>query len=190
MEQTSAQPGAAAPQEATAGTSALLGMPSATYATAQDVPEPQDEQQAQQDEQAANAEIFAPPSSPEGYYFPPPPPGHKGDLAFERTNREAMLHAGIPSAIGNHIAALWNKAMSSEPPTDSQLALGQQQALAVLGRNGANADETVALARGVVAKMAEKQPQVWTMLERTGIGNDPWLIQSLANLAKVRGGKA
>lgn len=188
MEATVAQTVPALAQEAAAGTSALLGIPAASEPTTHDSIDPQVEL-IQSDGQVADAEMFAPPSNPAGYLFPPPPPGQVGDLAFETTNREAMLHAGIPAPIGSHIATLWNKAMTAPLPTDSQLALGKQQALEVLGRNGANAEETLALARTVVAKMAEKQPQVWTMLERTGLGNDPWLISSLANIAKARGAK-
>lgn len=136
--------------------------------------------------------IFAPPASPAAYNFLPDglPHGEEQDLAFESASRAALHHAGVPVGLANQMAKLWNEAMSREMPTDEQLVQGRQEAHAQLTKMwGDQTQANINLARGVLAKMAEKNPALPELLTLTGLGNNTWLVSALANIAKARGGR-
>lgn len=138
-----------------------------------------------------DAAVFAAPQSAGSYQFPsdPPPEGVELSLDFEAANRAAMHAAGIPVSIGNELARRWNAAQSADAPTPESLAQSRQTAMAALDKAwGSERDANIALARQVVEAMAEKQPGIKDMLEVTGLGNDPWIIQTFANLARARSG--
>lgn len=138
-----------------------------------------------------DAAVFAPPHSAGSYQFPsdPPPEGVELSLEFEAANRAAMHAAGIPVSIGNELARRWNAAQSADAPTPESLEQSRQNAMSVLDKAwGSERDANIALARQVVGAMAQKQPGIKDMLEATGMGNDPWVIQTFANLARARSG--
>lgn len=139
-----------------------------------------------------DAIIWAAPETSAGYqlHHGQIPEGAEVSREFEMTNREAMLHAGIPQSIGGQLARMWHHAMLSELPTDAQLELGKRAALATLTKQWGDAThDNLQLAKSVVSKMAEVQPAVWKMLEVSGMGNDPWVISTLANMARAKGGR-
>jgi hypothetical protein len=136
--------------------------------------------------------IFAPPASPAAYNFLPDglPHGEEQDLAFEQSSREALHYAGGPVGLANQMAKLWNDAMSREMPTDAQLVQARQEAHAQLTKMwGDQTQANINLARGVLAKMAEKNPALPELLTLSGLGNNPWLVSALANIGKARGGR-
>lgn len=109
---------------------------------------------------------------------------------FETANRQALLHAGVPDSIGSYLGTLWHQAMLKPTPTDDQLALSKASALHALEKKwGSETQANLTLAKSVVAKMAEKQPGVYRMLEISGMGNNPWVIETLARLAQVQSRK-
>ncbi|MFN9358389.1 MAG: hypothetical protein ACK6A4_16475, partial [Alphaproteobacteria bacterium] len=136
--------------------------------------------------------IFAPPASPAAYNFLPDglPHGEEQDLAFEQSSREALHYAGVPVGLANQMAKLWNDDMSREMPTDAQLVQARQEAHAQLTKMwGDQTQANINLARGVLAKMAEKNPALPELLTLSGLGNNPWLVSALANIGKARGGR-
>jgi hypothetical protein len=138
------------------------------------------------------AAVWAAPPSAKAYDLSqgvPAPEGAEHSHEFEAANRAALYAAGIPQSIGNHLAKRWNDVMASgELPNDTQLEMGKRQALADLTKQwGADTKANLALAKSVVDTMEEHQPAIWQMLETSGLGNDPWLITTLANLARARG---
>lgn len=174
--------GGAAPADGPAG-----GQPPAP--TLNPAPAPQT---AAQDPSNLDAMAFAAPDSPAAYQFTTfgPPEGVEHSLEFESVNRAAFHAAGIPKAIGDKIAAMWNAAAARDAVTEQELALSKRAALTQLNKAwGADTMKNIALAETVVARVAEKQPGVWDMLRVSGLANDPWLIQTLYNIAQAQGGR-
>lgn len=138
--------------------------------------------------------IFAPPASQQAYDLSqgPAPQGTEYSSDFEVQNRAALFAAGIPQSIGDHMAKRWNAVMASgELPSDAQLALDRRQATETLMKHWGPAwQENLARARSVVAIMANHQPNIRQMMDVSGLGNDPHIIISLANLARAREPKA
>jgi hypothetical protein len=134
--------------------------------------------------------IFAAPSSPASYNLGGVPEGEEADLAFEQASREAMHHAGVPASIGAAFGKLWAEAMTRELPSEDQLRQARQETYAALHKQwGADTDANLKLARGVLARMAERQPALPEALTLTGLGNNRFIIESLVNIAKARGGR-
>jgi hypothetical protein len=149
-------------------------------------------QAAAQDPSNLDAVAFAAPDSPAAYQFTTsePPAGAEYSIEFESVNRAAFHAAGIPKAIGDHIAAMWNEAAARDEVSEQDLALSKQSALVALNKLwGADTMRNIALAETVVARIAEKQPGVWDMLRVSGMANDPWLISTLYNIAQAQGGR-
>jgi hypothetical protein len=139
-----------------------------------------------------DAQIFEGAANPAAYQFTTfePPEGVEHSLEFESVNRAALHHASVPREIGNEIARRWNEAMARDEVSEQDLALSKQSALTQLNKVwGADTMRNVALAETVIAKIAEKQPGVWDMLRVSGLANDPWLIQTLYNLARAQQGR-
>jgi hypothetical protein len=138
---------------------------------------------------------FAPPTAPTEYRLTehgPMPEGAIVDEAFERATLQGFHAAGLPRSIADQFGRLWYEANTREAaPTDHELRTGKQQALAELSKMwGPDTQRNLQLADRIVDKMAEKQPAIYAMLERTGIGNNTWLIAALYNLAVAQGLKA
>ena len=135
-------------------------------------------------EQASIAGAFNnPPASP-GHYDFRPADGRAVDPAIDGPMR-AMFHAeGISLGTGNEIARQWNAA-AANPPNEAQIATQQAGAMAELSRSG-NADETIALARSEVDRLEARLPGVKDMLAASGLGNNVWLIRTMAARAMAR----
>lgn len=143
-------------------------------------------------EATLDAQIFEGAASPAAYQFTTsdPPEGVEHSLEFEAANRAALHHASVPREIGNEIARRWNEAMGRDEVSEQDLALSKQSALTQLNKVwGADTMKNIALAETVIAKIAERQPGVWDMLRVSGMANDPWLIQTLYNLARAQQGR-
>lgn len=141
------------------------------------------------------AAVWAAPPSAAAYDMTqgvPVPPGAEYSHEFEAHNRAAFFAAGVPQSIGNHIAKLWNDVLArGEFPNDAQLEMGKRQALQALTKQwGADTQANLARAKSVVQVMEKHQPEIWNLLVQSGLGNDPWLISTLANLARSREPKA
>lgn len=101
--------------------------------------------------------------------------------------RNLLASEGMPKSLVSEIAVRWNHASKAPPQSDADLTLGMHQAQAQIEAvYGARADETIRLARDEAKRMMKKSPAIKAMLENTALGNDVWLIGTLANLAMVR----
>jgi hypothetical protein len=158
-----------------------------------DAPAPAPPATAPQEPASLDSLAFAPAVSPAEYTMQhgEPPAGVIRDLEFEQTNREALLHAGIPTSIGTHIAKLWHEAQFRDQPiTDEELHLSKSETFAALQRVwGDDTTANLQLANTVVDRLAERQPQVRELLVHSGLGNNSWLIETFYNLARAQQGR-
>lgn len=124
---------------------------------------------------------------PREYEFPMPPASLEPiDLAEQQEIRSAMAASGIPRELGNEMARRWNTALM-KPQDEAALQLGMRQVEAQLRQTyGSEADEVIRLARKEAARIAKRVPSVKAMIEQTQLGNDAWLIGTLANIARAR----
>jgi len=138
-----------------------------------------------------DALVFEGAKSPAEYNFsngPTPPGADAAPLEFQSAIRNTFHSNGVPAAVGNQIAVMWNKAMAQPAPTDAQLDLGKREAMAALHKMwGADTPANLKLANAEIARWTATQPNIPKLLEVSGLGNSPWLIATLANLAKGKG---
>lgn len=125
--------------------------------------------------------------SPDAYNFPAPPASLEAmTLDEQREIRTAMAEAGIPRELGEEAARRWNHALM-QPQDEAALQLGMRQVEAQLRQTyGSDADEVIRLARKEAARIAKRVPAIREMIEQTQLGNDAWLIGTLANIARAR----
>ncbi len=139
-------------------------------------------------ERQSDALAWEGPASIAEYQFDAPLlAGMKPDFEQERAFREFFFDEGIPVGIAREFN---RQAMLGvvNPPTPIQLELDRQQGLIALEKVwGADRDANLALANREVARLATKRPDIITILENTGLGNSPWLAQTLVNLARAKG---
>lgn len=124
---------------------------------------------------------------PTAYNFPPPPAGLEPMTPQEQLEvRQVLAESGIPTSIGSQMAQLWNAAIS-EPTDDAALEIGRLQVAEKLRQShGDDAAEIIRLARAEVQRISKRLPWVHEVLAGTSLGNNEWLIQSLANIARAR----
>ena len=137
---------------------------------------------------------YAPASGPTAYNLERPLGVADADLpppAELLAIGEAMHVAGLPAGIGNEV---WQQGLRAfreqggKPLDDAAIESGYRSGWDALAKqHGPALDETVSLARAVVAPALAKDPRVAAWLESTGLGNSPWLITTLAILARARG---
>lgn len=137
-----------------------------------------------------DAAAYEGPSSPAAYdfsYFGAMPEGVEHSPEQETAIRN-MYHAeGIPVAIGNEIARLYNAGLAN-PPTPEQRELNAQESMATLHKMwGDNTDKNIEIANRELVRMQEHLPNIDEMLEASGLENNAWLVATLVNLAKARG---
>lgn len=95
--------------------------------------------------------------------------------------KAAFVSAGVGQTLANSFLDQATSAIR-EPITTTP-----EQAHAVLRQKfGAGADAKIAAARATIARAAEKWPQVYEFLDRSGLGNSPRLIEQLAAHAERR----
>ncbi len=103
--------------------------------------------------------------------------------------RAAMAAEGIPADIGNEMARRWNE-FASQPFNPEALILSHNQGMADLERmHGDRVSEVIKAAKGEAERLIKRVPWLKAALEDTALGNDPWVVSSLANLAQARQSK-
>jgi hypothetical protein len=123
-------------------------------------------------------------------YYLPHPAGIPERQAIKQAAAigDMLGRAGIEPAIGNE---LWRRGVAmyqqngGSPPDEAAAALSMAQAKAdLLARHGADARKILDDARSVVRAAAKRNPGLVRYLEQTGLGSDPWTIESLARHAR------
>lgn len=146
---------------------------------------PQPAEQPQVD--PMDALIFRGADSPASYNFGVAPNGIELSFEQETTFRNLFHQEGIPASIGNEIGRLWNQAVVN-PPSEDQLERSRQECSVALHHLwGADTQKNLAIAQAEVQRLAKSNPNIVEMLETSGLGNNPWLIASVVNMAKAKG---
>jgi hypothetical protein len=134
-----------------------------------------------------DAMVFAGPDSPQSYQFDPPPPGLVSDLNQEREIRQFFHAEGVPVSIAKEVNRLYGEGLLN-PPNEQQLEQSRQSCMATLTKVwGSDRDKNIAVAQREVTRMAQTKPEIREMLDVTGLGNNPWLLQTLVTMAKAKG---
>ncbi len=124
---------------------------------------------------------------PVDYQFDIPVGAEAMPLAQQIEARNALAAQGIPADIGNEFARRWNAVAKAGPQDDAGLELGMAQARAQLERlHGLRLPQVLADARTEAAALCRRVPWLRSALEDTQLGNDPWIVSTLANLAQAR----
>jgi hypothetical protein len=179
----STQPGAAPAAASAPSAAALLGSEPAPPGQA---PVPA-EQAAVDPAEAMDAAIFAGPASPSAYNFGPAAPGVQTSPEQELAMRSLFHQEGVPASIGDQIGKLFNAAVA-KPPTPAMIEMSRQTATAQLTRQwGDDFQRNVAIAQAEITRMAKTRPEIREMLDVSGLGNNPWVIISVFNMAKAKG---
>jgi hypothetical protein len=111
-------------------------------------------------------------------------------LAEQAEIRNVLASEGIPADLVNEGARRWNAAVAAGPQDDAALKLGMAQCRAQLEQVYRDRlPEVLKLARSEARRMMARSPQIKAALESTQLGNDVWLIGTLANLAQARATK-
>lgn len=130
---------------------------------------------------------FTPPPRAEDYVIRLPR-AIEPDRALEAAARSWFHAAGLPQGLVNGIVAAYCRRL--EAPSGEAESARTESARAELAREwGEACDSRIALARSVLARCAG-QGEIAAILAESGLGNDPWLIRSLAALAEAQQGKA
>jgi hypothetical protein len=100
----------------------------------------------------------------------------------------AVFHdAGVPNGIAAQVDRMYSRAIQN-PPSAAQIESATQAAHAQLSREyGADASKVIEVAQREFRAMAAKQPRLIDMVERSGLGSDPYIIGSLYRNAQAKG---
>jgi len=129
--------------------------------------------------------IWAGAQRPEEFNFGMPPMGVEASYEQDMQIRHAFIEHGVPAALGSQFGRMWHAAMASPPPDAIALELGQRACQAEMERMyGAEAQRVIDVARAEVCRIAKTTPQIFDMLDQSGLGNSPYLVSTLFNLAR------
>lgn len=133
-----------------------------------------------------SAAAFEGPASPASYQFEHLQ-GAQSDPQTELAMRTFFHSEGIPVPIAKQMNTMFTKA-ALNPPSEAQIALGKQAALATLDKAWAgDTQKNLDLANREIDRMEKALPGLKAQLLQTGMGNNPWLIQTIFNMAKAKG---
>jgi hypothetical protein len=133
------------------------------------------------------AAAFAGPSSYADYRFERPPEGVEADPAQELMVRQLFHEHEVPVSIGNEVSKRFNAA-AVNPPTEHQIEMGRQSAMVTLNKMwGEQTAANIAVANAEVMRMAQSRPEIIDMLINTGLGNDPWIVSTIYQMARAKG---
>ena len=133
------------------------------------------------------AAAFAGPASPTAYRFAPPPEGATAAPEQELMVRQLFHEHEVPVSIGNEVSKRFNAA-AVNPPTEQQIEMGRQSAMVTLNKMwGEQTAANIAVANKEVMRMAQSRPEIIDMLVSSGIGNDPWVVSTIYQMARAKG---
>lgn len=130
----------------------------------------------------APAQHFESPEDPSDYRFETTPPALKPDPALEHKARGWFHKAGAPQWLARNVVSEWNRAAAhAEAGGNSE----QQSATteAALRRDwGDEVEAKLTKAKGLLKSLDD--PEVSELLNRSGLGNNEYLIRQLVALAE------
>jgi hypothetical protein len=140
------------------------------------------------------ADAFAVPTDPAAYHITVPAEFER-DAELEAKARRWFHQAGLPQSVVNGIVQAYCRALCLPLPDESvpNMAAGMSPSAGMLESEwGPDFPRKVAAAQEILAKAGDST-EIAALLAETGLGDDPWLIRTLATLAELqaaRGGAA
>lgn len=135
---------------------------------------------------------FAGPESPHEYRFDQIGSGEYAveDMQAEQGIRQALHAEGIPTGVASLGHMLIQQAVRNGLPDDASLEMSRRAGESELARrHGDKAQEVIAQARQVFARLDKRNPRIGDILTASGVASNPDFIEALARLAGVRGRK-
>ena len=130
---------------------------------------------------------FAPPKSPAHYQFDYAP-NVEIDPEFDRQARDWMYKAELPAGWAAEITRDYQR-RAAKPPSDDEVAQEREAVLGRLRRDWGDAtDAKLAQVRELVRGIGDDR--LTETLDRSGLGNNEWLIRQLAIHADRKAAKA
>lgn len=145
--------------------------------------------QAERDADFQDGTFFDESAQPGRYSFDRVPPGMQHSPEQELAARNLFAAEQVPPEIGRYLSTVWNKAAAAGPVSPEANASAAERVAAQLNAKPDGA-ETIKLAQQEVEAIAQRTPAVREWLEQSGMGNDPFLINYLANRARARANRA
>lgn len=125
------------------------------------------------------ASAFVPPTSPEHYQITLPADFQR-DAVLEAKARQWFHRASLPQGAVNGIVDAYCRQLCG-----SSVFADDSQTLAELKRDWGDAyPQKIAAAQALIARCGDAE-EVAVLMGRTGLGNDPWLIRTLAALGEI-----
>jgi len=158
------------------------------YAAAYRESDPEDVDDGAADESnerdVADTAHFAAPARPEDYRFDPTLAALKPDPDLEAKARGWFHRAGLPGWLARNLVTEWNR-RAANPPSEAAIE-GDAVATEAALRDawGADYDARIAAVRDLLAGLDD--PELVTLLDRSGLANSEYLIRQLAALAAHR----
>ncbi len=128
------------------------------------------------------ADHFDAPGDPRAYRFETTPPSLEPDPALEQKVRDWFHKAGAPQWLARNVVSEWNRAaaQAAEGGDSAQQAASTE---AALRRDWGDAFEAkMTKAKGLLRSLDD--PEVSVLLNRSGLGNNEYLIRQLVALAE------
>lgn len=145
--------------------------------------------QAELDADFQDGTFFDDRAQPGRYSFDRVPPGMQHSPEQELAARNLFAAEHVPPEIGRYLSTVWNKAAAAGPMSAEANAAAAERVAAQLNAKPDGA-ETIKLAQQEAAAIIQRNPGVREWMEQSGMGNDPFLINYLANRARARANRA
>lgn len=138
---------------------------------------------ADQNAETADA-FFAPPEDPKDYRFDPSPHGQPYDDELDRKARGWFHQAGVPQWLARNVVCEWNRTIERRP--DAQRIEGDAASTERSLRRswGDKYDAKIAAAQALVRSL--KDDEATSLLDRSGLANNEYLIRQLVALTESR----
>jgi len=125
---------------------------------------------------------FGVPEDPGEYRFETTPPSLEHDVALEQKARDWFHKADAPQWLARNVVSEWNRAAAhaADGAGNAEQAATTEVALR---RDWGDAYETkMTKAKDLLRSLDD--PEVWVLLNRSGLGNNEYLIRQLVALAE------
>lgn len=130
---------------------------------------------------------FAPPATPGGYHFDQVPDEHY-DQAFETQMRTVLHDAGIDRGFAAELHRRYYAGLANPKSPEQIEAMKPVAGEALRKAWGDQWQQNLSVSIQFMEEIAAKYPSVVGVLEKNGLGSDPWVIRQLYSRAMARRG--
>ena len=146
--------------------------------------------QAEREADFQDGAFFDEAAQPGRYSFDRVPQGITHSPEQELAARTLFAAEQVPAEVGRYLSTVWNKAAANPPTHEANIAAAERVTAQLTRMDPQRGAETIRLAQQEVDAIAQRNPAVRNWLEQSGMGNDPVLINYLANRARARASRA